>query len=113
MANSKNTRTIAVTAYKLLLTMNKAVTVDHIYDRMIKDGLYNFGSRSKRGDSRQKDIGILALSIKRHMANSKRYDKYDCMLFQSEDGLAHKSSNVRAIKTAKGYIIKLAEMLRE
>jgi len=107
MTKKQNGPTIAIVAYKFLLHKKKTFKVEELYDAIINNKLYKFNAISRNAG-----IGILALSIKRHMVNSNRGDKFDCMLFKSDDGLAClRTSTVSAISSAKNYIIKLSSML--
>jgi hypothetical protein len=103
---TKTDKTIAIAAYLAIKEIGKPSTVGEIYKEIIRLSLYKFGTPSA-----SKDIGILGLSIKRHMSNSRRNDKAACMLFRSVDGFASNASLVSITKSAPKQIALTADLL--
>lgn len=105
---TRTEKTIAIAAYLALKQIGKPSSVGEIYKEINRLSLYKFGTPSA-----SKDIGVLGLSIKRHMSNSKRNDKAACMLFSSADGFASNTSLITIIRSAPKQIAQTAELLRK
>jgi len=103
---NKTDKTIAIAAYLSLKKIGRPSTVGEIYKEINRLTLYKFGTPSE-----SKDIGVLGLSIKRHMTNSRRNDKAACMLFRSIDGFASNTSLITIIKSAPRQIAITADLL--
>jgi hypothetical protein len=103
---TKTDKTIAIAAYLALRQIGKPSTVCEIYKEINRLSLYKFGTPSA-----SKDIGVLGLSIKRHMSNSRRNDKAACMLFRSDDGFSSNTSLISVIKSAPKQIALTADLL--
>lgn len=103
---SRSNKTIAVAAYLALRNIGKPSTVAKIYNEIKRLSLYEFGTPSE-----SKDIGVLGLTIRRHMRNSRRNDKAACMRFRSSDGFASKESLITIVKTAPRQIALTADLL--
>jgi hypothetical protein len=103
---TKTDKTIAIAAYLAIKEIGKPSTVGEIYKVINRLSLYKFGTPSA-----SKDIGVLGLSIKRHMSNSRRNDKAACLLFRSFDGFASNASLVTIIKSAPKQIALTADLL--
>lgn len=103
---TKTDKTIAIAAYLAIKEIGKPSTVDEIYREINRLSLYKFGTPSA-----SKDMGVLGLSIKRHMSNSRRNDKAACMLFSSVDGFASNASLITIIRSAPKQIAQTADLL--
>ena len=103
---TKTDKTIAVAAYLAIKELGKPSTVGDIYKVINRLSLYKFGTPSA-----PKDIGVLGLTIKRHMYNSRRNDKAVCMLFSSVDGFASNKSLITIIRSAPKQIAQTADLL--
>ena len=102
----KTEKTIAIAAYLALKQIGKPSNVGEIYKEINRLSVYKFGTPSE-----SKDIGVLGLSIKRHMINSRRKDKAACMLFRSDDGFSSNTSLISIIKSAPKQIALTADLL--
>ena len=99
-------KTIAIAAYLAIKEIGKPATVGEIYKEINRLSLYKFGTPSE-----SQDIGVLGLTIKRHMSNSRRNDKAACMLFSCVDGFASNASLITIIKSAPKQIGLTAGLL--
>ena len=103
---TKTDKTIAIAAYLAIKEIGKPSTVGEIYREINRLSLYKFGTPTA-----SKDMGVLGLSIKRHMSNSRRNDKAACMLFSSVDGFASNASLITIIRSAPRQIAQTADLL--
>ena len=103
---TKTDKTIAIAAYLAIKKIGKPSTVSEIYKEINRLSLYKFGTPSA-----SKDIGVLGLSIKRHMCNSRRNDKAACMLFSSVDGFVSNASMIAIVRSAPKQIALTADLL--
>lgn len=103
---TRKEKTIAIAAYLALKEIGRPSTVGEIYKEINRLSLYKFGTPSV-----SKDIGVLGLTIKRHMSNSRRKDKAACMLFRSVDGFASNASLITIIKSAPKQIALTTSLL--
>jgi hypothetical protein len=105
---TRTDKTIAIAAYLALKQIGKPSTIGEIYKEINRLSLYKFGTPSA-----SKDVGVLGLSIRRHMSNSRRNDKAACMLFSSADGFVSNTSLITIIRSAPKQIAQTAELLRK